>query len=66
MARHENSKHRISVHLSPAVKATERVMSERHEKRGSIDSNMSEPSAVEVERQSVAPITRWTTANRTG
>ncbi|KAI9150199.1 hypothetical protein HJFPF1_09954 [Paramyrothecium foliicola] len=61
------SKRRFSLNISPAVKASNRVLGERSEKRGSVDSNISDHgSAVEAERQSLAPMQRWTTANRVG
>jgi hypothetical protein len=65
---HESKVHRISAHISPAVKASERVVGNPNEpeKRTSIDSNHREHNAVEAERQAVDPITRWTTANRVG
>lgn len=63
------SKRRFSLNISPAKKASNRVMAERQEKRGSVDSNISdnhEWSAVQAERMMVDPAARWTTANRVG
>ncbi|KAK1584810.1 uncharacterized protein LY79DRAFT_591978 [Colletotrichum navitas] len=60
---------RFSFTLSPASKATKRVMAQRTDHRRSFDSQASSSTlgakpVVEVGRYLTAPATRWTTANR--
>ncbi|KAK2052894.1 hypothetical protein LY76DRAFT_687598 [Colletotrichum caudatum] len=65
-----NSNRRFSFTLSPASKATKRVMAQRQtDNRRSFDSQASSSTlgampVVQVERYLTAPATRWTTANR--
>ncbi|KAK1990732.1 hypothetical protein LX36DRAFT_716571 [Colletotrichum falcatum] len=64
-----NSNRRFSFTLSPASKATRRVLAQRTDNRRSFDSQASSSTlgvmpVVEVERYLTAPATRWTTANR--
>ncbi|KAK2009004.1 hypothetical protein LZ32DRAFT_694317 [Colletotrichum eremochloae] len=64
-----NSNRRFSFTLSPASKATKRVMAQRTGNRRSFDSQASSSTigampVVDVERYLTAPAVRWTTANR--
>ncbi|KAF0316272.1 hypothetical protein K4K61_011206 [Colletotrichum sp. SAR11_59] len=64
-----NSNHRFSFSISPASKASKRVMAERNDNRRSFDSQASSSTlgampVVEVESYLTAPAARWSTANR--
>lgn len=57
--------------LSPATKATRRVLNQRDERRTSVDAQHQQHSAGQHQAKDVvhaipAPIQRWTTANRMG
>ncbi|KAF6817374.1 hypothetical protein CMUS01_12109 [Colletotrichum musicola] len=64
-----NSNRRFSFTLSPAVKASQRVIAGRNSNRRSFDSHASSSTlgdmpVVEVESHLTPPAHRWTTANR--
>lgn len=61
----------MSFTLSPASKATKRVLSQRAERRASVDSTarahtVGDQPATEVAAYYTAPAERWTCANRIG
>ncbi|WQF85207.1 hypothetical protein CDEST_10221 [Colletotrichum destructivum] len=64
-----SSHRRFSLNLSPASRATKRVMAQRSDNRRSFDSQASSSTlgampVVQVESYLTAPAARWSTANR--